>query len=111
MTIKKESPKQQELGPKRYKEMVERENKFYDNYKAGKRDPKTGQYYNPISFSDPRLSKVKTGGSIACVPCVTEGCENWLDVKRTTRAIICRSCKKMNSWTKEEVEQLEKDNG
>lgn len=92
-----DSPLKQELGSKKYQEKVDAANKFYDTYKAGKRDPKTGVYYNQISFTDPRKSKVGSGTSLGCFQCPTENCSGSIIVKRTTVYSTCLSCKKLIS--------------
>lgn len=90
---KKEPPLMQELGRKKYFEKVEKANKHYDNYKAGKRDPKTGEYYNPISFTNPtkqKFSGVLAIGSIVCEKCLAE-----YPINRRTFCIICSNCKNL----------------
>ena len=106
---KKENSLHQELGTKKYREKVEAANKFYDKYKAGKTDPKTGEYYNPISFSNPNARKFKLGLSIGEVQCINEQCDYVFSIRRTTRAVICPVCKTLNSFSKEEIEELLKD--
>jgi hypothetical protein len=89
----KESKGIQELGPKKYYEKIKKENDFYDKYKAGKRDPKTGEYYHKIDFKDPRKKNYlgKTAGAVACVYC-----DNWFEVSTSTTAVICSNCRKLN---------------
>lgn len=80
----------QELGDKKYNQLVEKENKFYDNYKAGKRDPKTGQFYYNIDFKDPRKKTIpqKTIDGFYC-----STCNIGLPLSRTTYMIQCTRCK------------------
>jgi hypothetical protein len=104
----KESPKMQELGPKKYYEKLEKINKHYDDHMAGKRDPKTGELYHPISYTDPSKPKYafSAKGASIYVPCKTDGCDNVMGLKRTTRTIICSKCKKLISWERDEIEEL-----
>ena len=73
MTKDRESPLMQEMGPKKYKKMVEKSDKFYDKYKAGRRDPKTGEFYYHIGVKPPRDKEIKTNyldlGKIPCPKC------------------------------------------
>lgn len=86
----KESPKIQEMGLKKYKQMIEKENKFYDQYKAGRKDPKTGQYYYNISTKNP-LAKTKLGRDAGCIECLN--CGYTLSISTATVIIICSQCK------------------
>lgn len=54
----KESPLKQTIGPKKYEERVRKAWDFYDKYKAGKTDPKTGIYYNHIDFTGKNQPKI-----------------------------------------------------
>lgn len=89
----KESALKQDLGPKKYQEKVDKANAFYDKYKAGKTDPKTGEYYHPISFTDPTKSKISTK-SVGYFPCPNMECDNGISVKRSTVGVQCFGCKK-----------------
>lgn len=84
----KESQKFQEMGPKKYKAELERQNKLYDKYKAGTRDPKTGDYYYHIGVKPPR--KGKTGRDLGSIECPI--CSNCLSIQTSTVAIICSNC-------------------
>ena len=105
----KEPPLMQKLGRKKYMQQIEKCNKFYDDHMAGKRNRKTGEYYNEVHYTDPSKPKYNIGGgaSIGYVPCKTEECDEYLSLKRTTRAKICSKCGKMNDWSREEVEEIE----
>lgn len=94
---KKESPRFQELGPKKYYSELEKQNKFYDKYKAGKKDPKTGEFYHKIDFENPGKSKLGHSKFIADFKCLN--CDTYLTVRRNTAGIICPSCKKFHSVT------------
>lgn len=89
MMAERESPLCQELGPKKFTEKVEKANKFYDNYKAGKRDPKTGEFYYHIHGKNPLL-KTKLGRNDGCISC--GGCEIGLGVTTSTAIVICTRC-------------------
>lgn len=90
---KPESKMCQEMGPKKFYEKVEKANKFYDDHKAGKRDPKTGHYYNHINWTDPR-KKTKLGSSLCTIECLK--CGSHLPINTTTVIIICSQCKHMH---------------
>lgn len=92
-----EAALKQELGPKKYQDKVDKANAFYDKYKAGKRDPKTGVYYHPISFTDPRKSKIGSGSSVGCFACPNPNCDHGISVKRTTAGVLCAGCKQFIS--------------
>lgn len=102
MAADKESPLKQELGPRKYNQMLENNSKFYDRHKAGRRDPKTGTYYHEISFEKPRVSKF--GQDLGFLDCPY--CDNYFQVRSSTAGIICSKCKKFiavdyNKETKE----------
>lgn len=105
---KKESPKMQELGPKRYYQTLEKINKDYDKYKAGKRNPKTGEYYNEIHFTDPRKKKFSNTASIGYLPCINKECTEWFSINKRTQALICSKCGTLNVFSKEQKEELER---
>lgn len=105
----KEPPKMQDMGPKKYKQMIEKQNKFYDEHKAGKRDRKTGEYYYNISTTDPRKSKSLGGSFCGYMECKTEECDEVFTLKSTTSGIICSKCKKFISFSKEDKEQAKKE--
>lgn len=87
MAKKKEPPLMQEIGPKKYYEKIDAAHKFYDKYKAGRRDPKTGEYYHHISFSDPNAKRTVTGQSLCQIEC--HDCGNPLSVRTSTVCITC----------------------
>ena len=89
----RESKGLQELGPKKYFDKIKKANDFYDKYKAGKRDPKTGEYYHHIDFSDPNKKNYlgKSAGAVECVHC-----GDWFEVSTSTAAVICSNCRKLN---------------
>jgi hypothetical protein len=89
---KRESPLMQELGPKKFYQKVDRENAFYDKYKAGKIDPKTGIKNKEIFFEDPRKSKISSGSTINSFPCPY--CLTPKEVTRRLAGVICSECKK-----------------
>lgn len=89
MTKLPESPLKQELGPKKYYERVDKANRDYDKYKAGKTDPKTGVFYRPISFTNPNKGAVH-GSNLGCYPCPK--CSAALGLKSSTLIIQCRTC-------------------
>lgn len=93
MGSRPESPKMQEMGPKRYRKMIEDNHKFYDKYKAGKTDPVTGVYYHDISFRNPN-KRTNTGPVVGEVPCFY--CDNPISIKRSTVSVICGNCHKNN---------------
>jgi hypothetical protein len=95
----------QEIGPKKYKEKVRKASEFYDKYKAGKTDPKTGEYYNHFN-SGPKSSNINSV-SIGQIKCSTDQCTNYLSIKRTTCMIICSKCSKLNTISKEDIKTLE----
>jgi len=105
----KEPALKQELGPKRYKQKVEEANAFYDKNMAGKRNPKTGEYYHPINFNDPTKSKFGHSTTLAFVGCKNKHCDEYFSLNRRTRAIICSKCKTLNTFSKELIEELERD--
>lgn len=83
-----ESALKQELGPKKYYQKIEKANKEYDLYKAGKRDPKTGVFYHDINFSKPGAKKL--GASLGSIEC---DCGNALSISVTTVMVQCSLCK------------------
>lgn len=91
----------QELGPKKYRKLQEESFKNYDKYKAGKTDPKTGVYYNTIDFGNPASKKNSAMNMAGCLisdfRCPSEGCDNWLTVRRNTAGICCSKCNKYHS--------------
>lgn len=89
----KESKLLQELGPKKYYKKVEDANKFYDKYKAGKRDPKTGEVFRDISYSNPN-KQTNLGRPLGCIECLS--CNEPLNVKTSTVSIICGRCRCMH---------------
>lgn len=89
----KESINAQELGPKKYRDKIEKSNKFYDKYKAGKRDPKTGEFYHNIDFKNPCLKR-NLGATAGTVKCFN--CDNFFDITTNTKVVICSRCKKLN---------------
>jgi len=95
---KKESPKMQEMGPKKYKAMQEKSFKFYDEHKVGKRDPKTGEVFRSINFSNPNKPKQKSLTSFECF-----GCGEGLSITRST---IRTSCGRCQTSHKVEVDKL-----
>jgi hypothetical protein len=95
----------QEIGPKKYKEKIRKASEFYDKYKAGKTDPKTGEYYNHFT-SKPSGSKISSV-SIGQLKCSTEGCNNFFSIKRTTCMVICSKCNKLNSISKQDIQNLQ----
>jgi hypothetical protein len=99
----KEPPLMQQLGRKKYKEQVEKCNKFYDDHMAGKRNPKTGDYYYPISYSDP--SKPKFGNlrarpeeTLGYITCRNKNCNQPVRVSGVSRGITCW-CGEAYIWT------------
>ena len=99
----------QELGPKKYKQMIEKQNKFYDEHKAGKRDRKTGEYFHHIHATDPRKTKSLGGSFCGYIECKTEDCDEVFTVKTTSGGIICNKCKKFISFSKEEKDQAREE--
>jgi hypothetical protein len=105
----KESPLRAELGDKKYNEKVEKVNKFYDRYKAGKRDPKTGEYYHHISATDP--SKPKYSFSNSCLS-VTIGhvkcqkCKAKMSVGSNSLGKFCLYCGGYNYFSAEMKDEL-----
>lgn len=93
----RESPLKQQIGPKKYQQIVEKNAKFYDNYKAGKTDPKTGEFYHHISGNDPNKIKKLGGNSYGSIQCIS--CDNYFSITRATACIICNHCKKLNKIT------------
>lgn len=93
MSNDSENIKRQEMGPRRYRDMIERTNREYDTYKKGKRNPKTGEYYYDISFNKPR--KYNFGQSLGFIDCPF--CDNYFEVRTSTRGIICSKCNKFIS--------------
>lgn len=91
--MSKEPKLLQELGPKKYRQKMESTNKFYDNHMAGKRNPKTGELYHHISFTDPN-KRTNTGKAVGEVECA--GCGYVFSVKRSSVMIICSHCKQLN---------------
>jgi hypothetical protein len=76
--------------------MVEDNHKFYDKYKAGKTDPKTGVFYNDISFKKPKTAGC-SGAFVTHFECFTEDCNNVMTIRRNTAGIGCSTCKKWHS--------------
>jgi len=99
----------QDMGPKKYREMVQKENSFYDKHKAGKKDPKTGQYYHHISTTDPRLAKSTSGTLCGYLECKTENCNEYYRVSSNSAGYICNKCGKYISITKEDKVKVEKE--
>lgn len=89
---KKECALMQELGPKKFYDKVDKANAFYDKYKAGKVDPKTGIKNKEISFTDPRKSKLPSSPTLTCFPC--PHCLAHKEVTRRMAGVICSECKK-----------------
>ncbi len=96
----KESPLCQEIGPKKYKERIEKSNKFYDEFKAGKKDPKTGQFYYHIHGKNPLL-KTKLGVNDGCVECGK--CKYPLGITTSTSCIICSQCNTLHSIVRDKL--------
>lgn len=94
MSKDKESPAMQEMGPKRYRKMVEDNSRAYDKYKAGKRDPKTGEIFRNISTTDPN-KKTSFGQSAGYAEC--SSCEEPFAVKTSTVVVICGKCGKAHT--------------
>jgi hypothetical protein len=88
---KKESAKRQEMGPKKFDAMVEKQNKFYDEHLAGRKNPKTGDLYHKIDFKDPRKQTIKQK-FIDGFQCE---CGNSLSLSRTTFMTQCSNCKSL----------------
>lgn len=84
----------QEIGPVKYKKMVEDNSRSYDKYKAGKRDPKTGEFYHHIGFDKPK--KTSCGQDLGYIDC--PHCDNYFNVKTSTVGIICSKCGKFVSF-------------
>lgn len=103
---RKEPPLMQEIGPKKYYEKVRKANSEYDKYKAGKINPKTGEYYHRLGAT-PKESNI-SGSLLGYVECITENCDNYFAVKRNTASIICKKCNCLNSFSKELKQDLEK---
>ena len=99
---KKETKLEQELGPKKYKQKIERENTFYDKYKAGRVDPKTGIKYNEIFFSDPNKKSIKVK-SIGATPCLNPECDNYFSIGRTTVIVLCSTCSTLHNITHDKL--------
>ena len=86
---KKEPPMMQQLGPKKYYEKVDKAAKFYDQHKAGKRDPKTGEFYHNISFTAPK-APTKVGQTLGEIEC--NGCKRPLTIRTSTICVSCSNC-------------------
>ena len=90
----KESPALQELGPKKYRERMEKANKDYDKYKAGKKNPKTGEFYHHIDLNDPRIPKHYGNSSLSetlgYTPC--EHCGEKISVGAISSGKCCLYC-------------------
>lgn len=102
----KESIKEQELGPKKYKKKVEEMNRQYDKYKAGTRDSKTGEYYYHIGVKPPRNSNgIKIEfidlGYIKC-----EFCGSNILVSQHSKGKCCLQCGNYTFFTDELKEEL-----
>lgn len=102
---RREPPLMQEIGPKKYYERVKKANADYDKYKAGKVNPKTGEYYHFLGAV--KKSKNLGGSTLGFVECITEGCDNYFAVKRNTVSIICRKCNTLNSFSSQLKKELE----
>jgi hypothetical protein len=100
----RESPLMQEMGPKKYNRMVEKSDKFYDKYKAGRRDPKTGDFYYHIGVKPPRTSDIKSNyeglGVIACPKCGKS-----IEVSNNSNGKVC-FCGELIFFTTELKESL-----
>lgn len=97
----------QEIGPKKYKEKVRKSSEFYDKYKAGKTDPKTGEYYHHLG---PVVKpKVLGGATIGYVKCVNDSCDNYFAINRSTACAICSKCNTLNSFSNELKLKLEQE--
>jgi hypothetical protein len=98
--ITRESNLCQEMGPKKFHQMVEKENKFYDQHKAGRKDPKTGQMYYNIDYKDPRKQtiKQKTIDGFMC-----DVCESGISLSRTTFMIQCSHCQTLYKITRDKL--------
>jgi len=90
MVKDKESPLMQELGPRKYNKLIQDNSTQYDKFKAGKRDPKTGEYFRHIGFDKPKDSKF--GQDLGFLDCPY--CDNYFQVRSSTAGIICSKCKK-----------------
>jgi hypothetical protein len=90
MAKDKESPLMQDLGPKKYQTMLEKNSSFYDKYKAGKRDPKTGEFYHHIGLDKPK-GRTKTGKDMGDIECPK--CGRLLNIRSSTIAISCSQCR------------------
>lgn len=89
---RKESPTQRELGPKKYRELVEKQNSNYDKYKSGKIDPVTGIRNKEIFFNNPNQKKSigsKYVGSFECE------CSYVFGITNNTVLVSCPMCKNM----------------
>jgi hypothetical protein len=91
-----------EMGDKKYKAMVEKSNKDYDKYKAGKRNPKTGEYYYHLDSRDPNKPLYSFSSScvsefIAEVKC--KGCDEMIPVSENTSRKICLYCNELNFFS------------
>ena len=108
----KESPALQELGPKKYRERMEKANKEYDKYKAGKRDPKTGDYYHHVDFKDPRIPKNYGNSALTEVlgytPC--GHCGNEISVGALSNGKCCLYCGEYVFFDTELKDKLKKEN-
>lgn len=107
----KESPKCQEMGPKKYGEYIRKQNAFYDKYKAGKKDPKTGEYYHHISGKDPSKPSITYSNSgvsttIGYVKC--KECEADLWVGSNSVGRICLYCAEYNYFSIEMKDELKR---
>ena len=109
MSKRKESPLRAEMGDKKFDAMVEKKNREYDRYKAGKRDPKTGEYYHHISTEDPRKPKISLNTRCVCedlghVKC--SGCKEKISVTSSSRVKVCLFCGSDNFFSNELKENL-----
>jgi hypothetical protein len=105
----KEPPKMQEMGPKKYGEMVRKQNKFYDDHMAGKRDRKTGEYYYHIDTKDPTKPVVVynrncTSTTIGYVNCTK--CNEEISVGSNSTGKCCLYCGELNLFSAELKEKL-----
>lgn len=93
----KESPLCQEIGPKKFRERVEKADKEYDK-KVGKTI--NGIFHHGVSYSDPN-KKTQLGRYCGEVECMS-GCGKSLSITTSTCVIICSFCKTYHSIQKTE---------
>lgn len=106
MVNKKEPPLLQEIGPKKYKEKIHKASEFYDKYKAGKTDPKTGEYYRHFNQ---KPTDTLSSSTLGYLECINDNCNNYFKITRNTSIIICSKCNTLNSISKENKKLLEDD--